>query len=214
MARSGTSARSGASSPAVKLLPAATTAALRRRAIELGGLALLGLAALLLLALFSFHKGDPSWNTATAEAARNLLGRPGATVADMLLQTVGLGAGVPVLALVAWAWRIASHRGLPFWGANLGLVPVAIGLVAAVLAYLPTPAIWPFAAAGQGLGGAIGLAIGGGISKGFFLLGAGGGAGLLAALVVCLAAPASLVLCLGLGVGDWRALGQGLRRKG
>ncbi len=210
MARSGTSARSGASSPAVKLLPADTSALLRRRAIELGGLAVAGLALLLLLALFSWHGGDPSWNKATAGAARNLLGRPGASVADTLLQMVGLGAVVPVLALLAWAWRIASHRGLTFWWANLGLLPVAIGLVGALLAYLPTPAGWPFDVAGQSLGGSIGFSIASGAQKGFVTLGAGSGAGLVAGLVIGLGALASLVLCLGLSVGEWRTMGRGL----
>ena len=41
---------------------------LKRRAVELGGLLLLALAAVLLLSLLSYNADDPSLNTATARA--------------------------------------------------------------------------------------------------------------------------------------------------
>ena len=169
---------------------------------------------LLLLALISFHPGDPSWNNATAGVARNLLGWLGASVADTLLQTMGLGAAVPVLALLAWAWRIASHRGLRFWWANLGLLPVALGLVAAAFAALPTPGFWPLNAPGSGLGGAVGYSIGEGAHKFFFSLGAASGARAFSGLAVGLGAFVALILCLGLSLGEWRAMGRGLATAG
>ena len=47
-----------------------------------------------LVALASWRAGDPSLNVAAGERAHNLLGGFGATLADALLQSLGLGAGV------------------------------------------------------------------------------------------------------------------------
>ena len=57
--------------------------------------------------LVSYHPLDPSWNTVTGAAKPvNLTGRIGAFFADLLLQTLGLGAyAVPVLILLlGWMW--------------------------------------------------------------------------------------------------------------
>ena len=57
--------------------------------------------------LVSYHPLDPSWNTVTGAAKPvNLTGRVGAFFADLLLQTLGLGAyAVPVLILLlGWMW--------------------------------------------------------------------------------------------------------------
>src|SRR5579885_2836892 len=83
-----------------------------RRLAELCGitLALAGLA--LLVALASYDARDPSLNTATARGASNLAGPMGAVLADLLLQGFGLAATLPGLAMLAWAWRIGSRRGL------------------------------------------------------------------------------------------------------
>ena len=61
----------------------------------------------LLISLVSFNPSDPSWNTATAALKPfNLMGRAGATLADLLLQTFGFAAyAIPVLILMlGWSW--------------------------------------------------------------------------------------------------------------
>ncbi len=57
--------------------------------------------------------------------------------------------------MLAWAWRIASHRGLGSFAARLASTLAALPVIAAVAAALPIPnaASWPTTA---GLGGAIG----------------------------------------------------------
>ena len=55
-----------------------------------GVTAALGLG--LALALATYNPGDPSLDAAAAGAATNLLGDPGATLADACLQALGLGA--------------------------------------------------------------------------------------------------------------------------
>src|SRR5690349_10136010 len=91
--------------------PAIRSLAHRRTAELCGlGLGLLGLA--LLVSLASYDPRDPSLNTASVAQARNLAGPLGAIIADALLQGFGLAGALPGLAMLAWAWRIASRRGL------------------------------------------------------------------------------------------------------
>ena len=179
----------------------------RTRLAQLGGLALALAALLLLVALVSYNPHDPSLNTATSQPPRNLAGAPGAAVADLLLQGFGLAAGLPVLAMLAWAFRIATG-----WRLRLALrlfcTVLALPALAAVLAAVPGPpgmAAWPTTA---GLGGAAGSALAAhAAATGYGVLGPAGAAlmaglgGLLALLL--------LVLSLGLTAGEWRAAGQG-----
>ncbi|MBY0339523.1 MAG: DNA translocase FtsK 4TM domain-containing protein, partial [Acetobacteraceae bacterium] len=93
--------------------------AIRRRLSELGALvfALAGLA--LLLAVASHDPADPSWSTATDRPPTNLAGPFGARVSDVLWQGFGVGAFLPALAMLGWAVRLATQRGL-------GLLPARI----------------------------------------------------------------------------------------
>jgi S-DNA-T family DNA segregation ATPase FtsK/SpoIIIE len=175
-------------------------------------LAMAGLA--MLVAIAWYDPRDPSLNTATARAAHNLAGNPGALVADLLLQGFGLMGLLPGITLLAWAWRLGSHRGLanlPLRLASLlGAMPVGAAVLAAIPGPHDTPITWPTAA---GLGGAAGA-----VSKGDALA---AGAGLLgqagppvvwalgAALAILL-----VVLALGLTAGEWRTAALGARRAG
>ena len=61
----------------------------------------------LLISLVSYNPFDSSWNTATAAAKPlNLMGKTGAALADLLLQTFGFAAyAIPVLTLLlGWSW--------------------------------------------------------------------------------------------------------------
>ncbi len=191
-------------------LPSGATAFLRRRAIEVAGFMLLALAVLVAAALASFDPGDPSWNHAADGPAANLLGPPGAYVADLILQTLGLSGVVLVLVLAAWAWRIVTHRGLPWIWLHLTLLPLSLLLVAVFASSLGRPGGWPLT---SGLGGwlgdllaasLIGLALDYGLEPAPVLL-----TTTLGAL-----AGAALVLTLGVSWEQWRALGRGLSRLG
>src|ERR1043166_3937769 len=84
-----------------------------RRTAEAAGLAVLLGAGALWLSLFTYHSSDPSLNTAGDELIiRNWMGIAGSYAADLLRQTFGLGSYFLVLLLIAWAWRVASLRGL------------------------------------------------------------------------------------------------------
>src|SRR5215203_2268045 len=103
--------------------PAVKAVLLRRWREFLGVLAgLSGLA--LLVALASHDPADPSFSTATARSAANLAGPLGAAVSDVLLQGFGWAAPLPGVALLGWAWRLGSHRGLGLFPARLAALLV------------------------------------------------------------------------------------------
>ncbi|MDF1729895.1 MAG: DNA translocase FtsK 4TM domain-containing protein [Minwuia sp.] len=62
---------------------------LRRRLQEIAGLLVIALSALALAAVATHNPADPSWNVATGTPATNLLGLPGAVIADLALQIMG-----------------------------------------------------------------------------------------------------------------------------
>jgi S-DNA-T family DNA segregation ATPase FtsK/SpoIIIE len=87
-----------------------------RRLNEVTGFVFLAAGVLLLLSLASFHPGDPSWNHVGGTlATRNLIGRFGAHLSDLLLQAFGLGAFVfPVLVFaLAWKWIRSEPTAVP-----------------------------------------------------------------------------------------------------
>ncbi|MGC8794369.1 MAG: DNA translocase FtsK 4TM domain-containing protein, partial [Bryobacteraceae bacterium] len=61
--------------------------------------------------MVSYHPADPSWNTATGERARNLIGPAGSHLADLLLQLLGAWAfPLPALLVVAAYQMVLSRR--------------------------------------------------------------------------------------------------------
>jgi len=76
----------------------------RRRLMEAIGVGICLIGVAYLLALLSADSGDPSFNHAVDSPARNLIGLPGAYLADFALQALGVAASVPALR---W-WRGAG----------------------------------------------------------------------------------------------------------
>ena len=187
------------------LLPPETLRFLRRRLVEASGLAMFVLAAALLMALLSYSPRDPSFNTASNGAAANLVGTPGAHLADLLLQVFGLSALVPVLALAGWSWRLLSDHELELVWLRLAVLSIAMVALAGFLGLMPAPSVWPIA---SGLGG-----VTGGYVRA--LIGRAEGSAALAlglAAALGLLALALLWLAIGVSLSEWRALGRGLWR--
>jgi S-DNA-T family DNA segregation ATPase FtsK/SpoIIIE len=137
-------------------LPDGLRAALRRRLRELGGLTLIVAAMLLAAALASWSVQDPSLSHATNAPVRNLMGTPGAIVADLMMQLFGLAAVVFVLPIAVWGWRLCTHRALHRERLRLLAWVGGLLLAASFAACLPRTASWPLPA---GLGGVIGDAL-------------------------------------------------------
>jgi S-DNA-T family DNA segregation ATPase FtsK/SpoIIIE len=131
-------------------------AALRRRLRELSGIALLSLAVSAGLALATWSEQDPSLSHATKAPAHNLLGVPGATAADLLMQLFGLGSLALLLPLAIWGYRLIGHRPLNHERVRITLWAVGTVLGAAFASCLPRTTHWPLP---SGLGGVIGDAL-------------------------------------------------------
>lgn len=137
----------------ISLLPSGSTDFLYRRLIELCGFLLFMAACLAGVALLSYSPADPNFNHSTANAASNLLGSPGAHTSDLLLQTIGFGSIPLLLGFVAWAWRLASHRGLRWGWVHVALMPFGIIFASASMTALPVSESWPLNAAYGGIVG-------------------------------------------------------------
>ena len=108
-------------------------------------------------ALITYAPADPSLNSAAGDQIRNLLGQPGAYVADLLVQIFGLAACIPALMLAAWGWSLARKRRISsVWLRAIGLVVATVALAVAFSA-LPTPETWPLVTRLGGVAGTLAL---------------------------------------------------------
>ncbi|MBV8684763.1 MAG: DNA translocase FtsK 4TM domain-containing protein [Caulobacteraceae bacterium] len=136
---------------------AAPTVSWRRHGARAAGAVPAGAGAALIVALATYHAGDPSFDAAGAGPPSNLLGEVGANAADAIMQLLGLGGWAAALLLLLCG--VARLRGRATGGAvvasalRLACGLLAVVLAAAALAAAPAPRVWPLAA---GLGGATG----------------------------------------------------------
>ena len=95
------------------LIPEAVQAFIANRLVDGFGLVLLLGGLGLLLSMISYNAADPSWNTAGAggnEHLHNWMGMPGAYMADLLLQTVGLAGVLFGVIMGFWGFRIVRRQ--------------------------------------------------------------------------------------------------------
>jgi S-DNA-T family DNA segregation ATPase FtsK/SpoIIIE len=131
-------------------------AILRRRLREVGGIALVSLAMMAALALATWSVNDPSFSHATDAKVHNLLGRPGAITADLLMQLLGLGSLALILPIAVRGYRLLGHRSLSRERLRLLLWVFGAVLAAAFASSLPRGMHWPLPC---GLGGVVGDAM-------------------------------------------------------
>jgi DNA segregation ATPase FtsK/SpoIIIE, S-DNA-T family len=114
----------------------------------------------LAVAFATYNAADPSLNAASPAAATNALGAPGATLADLGVQSLGLACAFLALTVVvlglcrAAAAEPAATRGSLRLRGLVGVIGVLA--LAAALAWPAPPAAWPLA---RGLGGLWGDAL-------------------------------------------------------
>src|SRR6516162_8843607 len=128
----------------------------RRRLSELSGIILISLALMGALALASWSVRDPSLSHATDAPVRNWVGWPGAVVADLMMQLLGLGALALILPVAIWGYRLLGHRAVGHERLRVMVWPLGAVLAAAFASCLPRGTHWPLPC---GLGGVIGDAI-------------------------------------------------------
>jgi S-DNA-T family DNA segregation ATPase FtsK/SpoIIIE len=140
----------------IAILPEGGRDFLRRRLMELMGLALAALGVMLLMAIFTFSNADPSLNHATGNPPNNLLGLPGAYVSDVLLQTFGLAIVLVPIAMITWGVRLVRTHHLGFFSLRLSLLLLALLMMSVACIGLGDVG---GAATHAGPGGLVGLAL-------------------------------------------------------
>jgi len=98
------------------------------RMAEALGLISFGLAISIFGVLFSYSPLDPSLNNITDQAAQNILGKYGASAADLLIQVFGFSSYLLILFFFTWSYRLIRFKKLPFFAINFfaGLISIII----------------------------------------------------------------------------------------
>ncbi len=136
-----------------------TTARLRGGLVAVSGV-------FMAVALATYNVADPSLNASSPDPIGNALGAPGATLADLWIQSLGLAAGGAALLMVLLGLHraVTPHPNETRQHVRLRALIGALGLLAlaALLAASPAPKIWPLA---RGLGGFWGDGMLGGLAN-------------------------------------------------
>jgi S-DNA-T family DNA segregation ATPase FtsK/SpoIIIE len=193
------SRRRGKASERLRLLPREWSELGRRRARQLIGFGLAVLVIAMLIALLSYHRADPSWNHATSALPRNLVGRPGALVSDLLWQWLGFGGLIAAATLGVWSARLLalSPPAVSPW--RMTALPLLLFFACLALAAALPATKWPVESSAGGILGRTALDTTGA---------ALGRAGLaaprwLVALGAALLSAAALSLVLGIARQGW-----------
>jgi len=136
-----------------RILPASVEAALARLFRRVLGIAVLSLALAGWVSLLTWSISDPSINHITETVPENLLGKPGAITADLLMQSLGLASIGVLLPVAALGFRLATGMFLGPLRLMTLIWLLAAALSATALSAVPAPETWPLV---HGLGGIIG----------------------------------------------------------
>ena len=140
-------------------------AAFRRslaRSAQLAGAGLLFAFTLFLaLSLISYSQTDPSLSTAAGDVIDNWMGRPGAWVADLALTGFGFVSILFLPLTYVFArklWRDADEEEHwdGAWWRTVGILLIAMILIATVFALVTSPREWSLPASTGGLAGLLG----------------------------------------------------------
>jgi DNA segregation ATPase FtsK/SpoIIIE, S-DNA-T family len=152
----------------------------RRRSREVLGLFIIAISGFCAVSLATWSAADPSMNNATDAIPHNLLGLPGAIVADQLLSILGLGCLAFLFIPLSWALKLLAQDVLPGIKFRIGMWLAATITTSCLFSSLPQFDAWPIAA---GLGGQTGDVISGGLISLIALLTKGLIANLLVGLI-------------------------------
>ncbi|WMS43242.1 DNA translocase FtsK 4TM domain-containing protein [Acuticoccus sp. MNP-M23] len=125
----------------------------RRAIAAIAGGLLLALTAFLGLALATWTVSDPSLTHATSAPVDNLMGIPGASLADPIMQMLGLAAPLLLAPLPLWGLRLLNGRPLGLRASRLLPGLAAVLLAPGFFNAFPVTSSWPLP---MGLGGVIG----------------------------------------------------------
>ena len=144
----------------------------RRSGALIAAMAIAGTALAVALALASYRPGDPSLSTAAGGPAANLLGAPGAVVADALLALLGWPVVLAVPLALLFAARLWRDRPVGAWRRMTAKAVLGILMIGTAFALMESGAVSTLPA---GYGGALGLSIGAGLRAAIAQIGDPGG---------------------------------------
>ncbi len=130
-----------------------TQALIERRGKELIGFAMLIVAVLVGMILWSYNPDDPSWLSVTDKPAQNMLGRFGASLASPMIIIAGMGAWAISLVLAVWGLRFVFHFGEERALSRIIFAPIAIAMASVYASTLVPGSGWTHS---FGLGGLFG----------------------------------------------------------
>src|ERR1700760_4171521 len=142
--------------PLVGQLPASMREALARRLRECAGLGLIAMSGVVSAAMMTWSVNDPSLSHATSRAIRNVLGYPGPIGANLWMKSLGLGAGMLILPIAVWGWRMLTHRTFDREALRLGCWILCAAPGAGFARWLAHTGAWPVP---TGVGGVVGDAL-------------------------------------------------------
>ena len=173
---------------------------IKRYTGEITAVVLVTVGALVSAALVTYHSGDPSLDYISDAPPRNMLGLFGASLADILKQTLGFMSVLIIFATFGWAWRLFRRD------QTTRLIWRVIALIAALVTgstlMALTAAVTNLATLRE-ISGAIGIVVAYALIPNLTIWGT-------AALMLVLFA-ASLPIALGLKLNEWAAIGNLLR---
>jgi S-DNA-T family DNA segregation ATPase FtsK/SpoIIIE len=117
------------------------------------GLLLLVTLAAVWASMVTWSLTDPSLTHATGGPVRNALGAPGAIIADLMIQTLGLSAAVALLPLMIWGIELVFAEQISGLRTKVTYYPLAVLGMAGAVSALPLAASWPIQ---RGYGGILG----------------------------------------------------------
>jgi S-DNA-T family DNA segregation ATPase FtsK/SpoIIIE len=146
--------RSGLTAPISMIEQGSGLKAFARRQLgRLAGLALFCAAAFVLAALGTWNVADPSFSHATDAPITNAMGYPGAVVADLAMQFLGLSSVACLTPAVIWGLFLVSGRRVDKFSRRGAAWVGAALLAAAIIGCVTPPPTWPLP---TGLGGVFG----------------------------------------------------------
>jgi len=194
-----------------RILPEGSSAFFARRVSEIAGAGLVVLGLAYGTALATYSPADASLNSATDGPTLNLLGQPGAVVADLMVQSFGLVAFLPAFMIVIWGTLFLRKRGIPQLWLRVVLALTSIMLLSTAIAVIAPFMRWPLAV---GLGGVAGEVLMGRIGQALIDYNLTKAYLNTVSIACILAVPGILtfLLALGLPQDDWQAFGRFLMR--
>src|SRR5687768_13964612 len=114
-------------------LPDGADVFLKRRLQEIAGTGLAALGLFVAACVAFYEPGDRSFSVASDRAIAHPLGGAGATIADVLVQGLGIAGLALALVVATWGMRLLLHRPVGRMWLRLTALPAATLSVAVAL---------------------------------------------------------------------------------